>query len=290
MKIGIVGKNGSGKTTLVKLITQDLKPTSGTVELAGTVNINYIDQERVKIDESKTVYEEIGEGSDFVYIGDEKVSTWTYLKRFLFEDYRIRTKISELSGGEKARLLLAKILKKGGNFLILDEPTNDLDLQTLRLLEEALTFFKGCVIVVSHDRYFLDRMCGNILEVESGAVRHFVGNYSYYKEQKNALLLKNKESQKLNENKKENFKFEPPRKLTWKEERELEVMEEKILETETLISEIELAFANSDFYKKYSEKIEEITKNLDDAKKSLVELYKRWDFLEGIKSASMNKI
>jgi len=157
-RIGVVGKNGSGKTTLLKTVIGTLKPTSGKVEIASNVGFNYIDQERIKLDETKSVYDEIGEGRDFVKLGDEKLSIWAYLKRFLFDDDRIKTNIAQLSGGEKGRLLLAKILKNGGNFIVIDEPTNDLDLQTLRLLEEALIGFKGCVLVVSHDRYFLNRV------------------------------------------------------------------------------------------------------------------------------------
>ena len=134
MKIGLIGKNGTGKTTFLKALTGELVPTSGTIERASNLEFNYIDQERLKLNESNTVYDEIGGGYDFVQLGENKVTIWTYLKRFLFEDARIKSRISDLSGGEKGRLIIAKILKNGGNFLILDEPTNDLDLQTLRIL------------------------------------------------------------------------------------------------------------------------------------------------------------
>ena len=157
--LGIVGPNGVGKSTLIKSILGKVHPGEGTVEISQNTQFNYIDQERLTLNDDKTVVEEIGEGCDYVMLGDEKISIWGYLKRFLFTDERIKTNVGRLSGGERARLLLAKILKKGGNFIILDEPTNDLDLSTLRLLEEALIRFKGCVLIVSHDRYFLNRIC-----------------------------------------------------------------------------------------------------------------------------------
>ena len=153
-RIGIVGPNGAGKSTLLKIITQQMQPTKGEVSIASTVEFNYIDQSRVALDPEKSVADEISEGVETIQLGAEKISVWGYLKRFLFEDERINTKVKYLSGGEKARLTLAKILKQGGNFLILDEPTNDLDLSSLRLLEEALAAYLGCVIVVSHDPLF----------------------------------------------------------------------------------------------------------------------------------------
>ena len=136
----------------------------------------------------KTVWEEVGEGSEYVRLGEENITLRGYLRRFLFTEERINTKINQLSGGERSRVLLAKILKRGGNVLILDEPTNDLDLGTLRLLEEALVAFGGSVIVVSHDRYFLNRVCTAILAFEGeGSVRYHVGNYDYYLEKRAVL-------------------------------------------------------------------------------------------------------
>ena len=184
-RIGIVGPNGAGKSTLLKIITQQMQPTKGEVSIASTVEFNYIDQSRVALDPEKSVADEISEGVETIQLGAEKISVWGYLKRFLFEDERINTKVKYLSGGEKARLTLAKILKQGGNFLILDEPTNDLDLSSLRLLEEALAAYLGCVIVVSHDRYFLNRVCTGILAFEAGGkVVYNPGDYDYYLEKR----------------------------------------------------------------------------------------------------------
>src|SRR4051795_12127386 len=184
-RLGVVGRNGLGKSTLLKIMLRELEPTSGIVEIGARTEINYVDQNRLLLDDAKTVWEEVGEGSEYVRLGEENITLRGYLRRFLFTEERINTKINQLSGGERSRVLLAKILKRGGNVLILDEPTNDLDLGTLRLLEEALVAFKGTVIVVSHDRYFLNRVCTSILAFEDdGVLRYSVGNYDYYLEKR----------------------------------------------------------------------------------------------------------
>ena len=165
-RLGVVGRNGLGKSSLLKVILQELPAASGAVEIGARTQINYVDQNRLLLDDEKTVWEEVGSGGEHVTLGEQSITLRAYLRRFLFSEDRINTKISQLSGGERSRVLLAKILKRGGNVLMLDEPTNDLDLGTLRLLEEALVAFGGCVIVVSHDRYFLNRVCTSILAFE----------------------------------------------------------------------------------------------------------------------------
>ena len=282
MKIGLIGKNGTGKTTFLKALTGELVPTSGTIERASNLEFNYIDQERLKLNESNTVYDEIGGGYDFVQLGENKVTIWTYLKRFLFEDARIKSRISDLSGGEKGRLIIAKILKNGGNFLILDEPTNDLDLQTLRILEEALITFKGCVIVVSHDRYFLNRVCSTTLSFEEKELTYYVGNYDYYYEKKQNRINQS-QPEKITKPAKEPTKA-ITRKLTWKEEKELETIEEKVIETEEKTAEVEKIFGSSDFFEKYGNKTHELQAELDSLKIKLESLYERWGELEKIKA------
>ena len=287
-KIGIVGRNGTGKTSLLKIITGQLEPSSGKVEIAPTVEFNYIDQGRLKLDPDKTVVEEIGEGRDFVMLGNEKVGIWAYLKRFLFEDERIKTQIKYLSGGEKARLILAKILKEGGNFLILDEPTNDLDLSTLRLLEEALAQYEGCVIVVSHDRYFLNRVCSGIIAFEGqGNVIYEFGDYDYYLEkrrerEKTKAKVEDKKTPVKKVNKPEPPKSKP-KKLSYKEQRELDSMEDRVMELESRIEEIENKFSDPDFFNKHGDQTQDLQEELTTLKQELDDCYSRWDELESKK-------
>src|SRR5438132_371751 len=187
-RLGVVGRNGLGKTSLLKVILQELPAASGEVEIGTRTQINSVDQNRLLLDDTKTVWEEVGSGGEHVTLGEQSITLRAYLRRSLFSEERINTRISQLSGGERSRVLLAKILKRGGNVLMLDEPTNDLDLGTLRLLEEALVAFGGCVIVVSHDRYFLNRVCTSILAFEGeGRVAYSVGNYDYYLEKRDAV-------------------------------------------------------------------------------------------------------
>ena len=187
LKVGIVDANGSGKSSLLKLITRELFPDEGTVAVADTVQFNYVDQSRTTLNPENTLCGEAGGGLDFVRVGEERVSIRSYLRRFLFEEERMNVRVKTLSGGEKARLALAKILKDGGNFLILDEPTNDLDLSTLRVLEESLRTYPSALVVVSHDRYFLNRVCNCIIafEAESETLSISLGDYDTYLEKKN---------------------------------------------------------------------------------------------------------
>src|SRR5262245_10168647 len=183
--IGVVGANGMGKTTLLRMITGQEKPNQGSVTIGATTVFCYVDQNRESLHDEKTVYEEIAEGGDTVKVGKEEVHVRAYLARFLFRGPDQSKLVGMLSGGERNRLTLAKLLKKGGNVLILDEPTNDLDLETLRVLEEALVAFPGCAIVVTHDRYFLDRVATHILAFEGdGKVTFTEGAYEHYREKK----------------------------------------------------------------------------------------------------------
>ncbi|MFA7257151.1 MAG: ABC-F family ATP-binding cassette domain-containing protein, partial [Kiritimatiellales bacterium] len=284
-KIGIVGKNGVGKTSLLKMITGELKPTSGTVKIAQTVEFNYVDQGRLKLNPENTVLDEIGEGNDFIIVGFDKITVWSYLKRFLFEDERINTQIKYLSGGEKARLIIAKILKAGGNFLILDEPTNDLDLSTLRLLEEALAVYDGCVLVVSHDRYFLNRVCQGMLALEGdGKIHYSLGDYDYYltkrREREIAAALAAKSVAEKDSAAKSEKPKNAPKKLSYKDQRELDSMEETIMKAEAEVERLETLFAAPDFYEKYGSRTAELQAELAAAKAALENLFARWEELE----------
>jgi ATP-binding cassette subfamily F protein uup len=278
-RLGIVGRNGLGKSTLLRVMLQQLEPTSGVVEIGSRTEINYVDQNRLLLDDAKTVWEEVGEGGEYVRLGDENITLRGYLRRFLFTEERINTKINQLSGGERSRVLLAKILKRGGNVLILDEPTNDLDLGTLRLLEEALVAFGGSVIVVSHDRYFLNRVCTAILAFEGeGVVRYHVGNYDYYLEKieswrASAPLADRKTAGNAPALQSKSPK---PRKLKWKEERELEGMEAAILAAENEVARIEALFAEPDFYTKHASDFARLETDLRQARDEVARLYARW--------------
>jgi len=224
-RLGVVGRNGLGKSSLLKVILQELPAASGAVEIGARTQINYVDQNRLLLDDEKRFGKKSGVAEKNVTLGEQSITLRAYLRRFLFSEERINTKISQLSGGERSRVLLAKILKRGGNVLMLDEPTNDLDLGTLRLLEEALVAFGGCVIVVSHDRYFLNRVCTSILAFEGECrVAYSVGNYDYYLEKRGASGSVRDSYPTPAETAAEQTKSkDKPRKLKWKEERELGV-------------------------------------------------------------------
>ncbi|MBP6619482.1 MAG: energy-dependent translational throttle protein EttA [Leadbetterella sp.] len=181
--VGIIGPNGAGKTTLFKLITGQLKPLEGTFDVGDTVKIAYVDQEHDKLDPNKSVYELISEGNDWIMLGNKQVNARAYVSKFNFGGSDQEKKIGVLSGGERNRVHLAMMLKEGGNLLLLDEPTNDLDINTLRALEEGLENFAGCAVVISHDRWFLDRIATHILAFEGDSnVVWFEGNFSEYEE------------------------------------------------------------------------------------------------------------
>ena len=281
-RLGVVGKNGVGKTTLLKILLGKLNPTNGIVEVGEKTKFNYVDQSRLLLNDDDTVIEAISEGNNFIKFGSQQMTVWTYLKRFLFTDERINTIVGRLSGGEKSRLTLARILKNGGNFLMLDEPTNDLDLPTLRILEEALLSFGGCVVVVSHDRYFLNRVCNGILAFEgNGDVYFSEGNYDYYIEKR--AYRKKEETTGTQKVKKEDTRIKPKvKKLTWKEKRELETIEADIVKAEENIERIEGIFSSEDFYEKYAAKTNELNSELVKARELVEKLYNRWEELETV--------
>jgi ABC transport system ATP-binding/permease protein len=285
-RVGIFGRNGLGKTTLLKIIQGQLEPTEGTVKMGQLTKFNYVDQGRVQLNENKTVLDEISDGSEFVIFGEDRLSLRAYLKRFLFTDDRITTLVKHLSGGERSRLLLARILKNGGNFLILDEPTNDLDLPTLRVLEEALVSFPGVIVVVSHDRYFLNRVCTAIFAFEGNArVAYSEGNYDYYLEKKARAQTPVLITSRAQPAKSQTWNAKP-RKLTFKEQKELEGMEAAIAEAEQKIADTEALFLDPDFHRKHGHRTAAIQNELASTKEKVAQLYARWEELEAIRASA----
>ncbi len=187
--VGVIGANGAGKTTLFRMITGQDTPDEGSLELGDTVQLAYVDQSRDALDPEKTVWEEISDGLDHLEVGERVVNSRQYTAGFNFKGTSQQQRIGKLSGGERNRVHLAKLLRSGGNLLLLDEPTNDLDVDTLRALEDALLGFPGCAVIISHDRWFLDRICTHVLAFEGDSqVTWFEGNFDAYEENRHTRL------------------------------------------------------------------------------------------------------
>jgi energy-dependent translational throttle protein EttA len=187
--VGVIGANGAGKTTLFRMVVGEEQPDAGTIRLGDTVDLAYVDQSRDALAPDKTVWEEISEGYDNIKVGDRELNSRAYVAGFNFKGSDQQKKVGSLSGGERNRVHLAKLLRRGGNVLLLDEPTNDLDVDTLRALEEALLAFPGCAVIISHDRWFLDRVATHVLAFEGDSqVRWFEGNFEAYEEWRHERL------------------------------------------------------------------------------------------------------
>jgi ATPase subunit of ABC transporter with duplicated ATPase domains len=187
--VGVIGANGAGKTTLFKMIVGDEQPDSGTIVIGATVSLAYVDQSRDDLNADNTVFDEISAGQEHMVVGNREIHARAYVASFGFKGSDQQKKVGEISGGERNRVQLAKVLRRGGNVLLLDEPTNDLDVDTLRALEDGLLGFPGCVVVISHDRWFLDRISTHVLAFEGDAVvRWFEGNFSDYEAERHKRL------------------------------------------------------------------------------------------------------
>jgi sulfate-transporting ATPase len=187
--VGVIGPNGAGKTTLFRMIVGDEEPDDGVLRVGDSVELAYVDQSRDALDPEKTVWEEISDGYDQIKVGEREMNSRAYAAGFNFKGSDQQRKVGALSGGERNRVHLAKLLRRGGNLLLLDEPTNDLDVDTLRALEEALLSFAGCAVIISHDRWFLDRVATHVLAFEGESqVTWFEGNFEAYEENRRARL------------------------------------------------------------------------------------------------------
>ncbi|MCQ4259494.1 ATP-binding cassette domain-containing protein [Stutzerimonas stutzeri] len=292
-RIGLLGANGTGKTTLLKLLLGDLQPTSGKVEAGTRLEVAYFDQLRHQLELEKTVIDNVAEGRDFITIDGQSRHVLSYLGDFLFSPQRARTPVKALSGGERARLLLAKLFSKPANLLVLDEPTNDLDVETLELLEEVLLNFQGTVLMVSHDRAFLDNVVTSTLVFEgNGVVREYVGGYQDWLRQGGSpRLLGVADGKEAKEAKTEAAQNSPAtavaeiapakKKLSYKVQRELDALPAKIDAVEKSIAAVQAEIAKPEFYQQTAERTAETIAKLEGLQKELDELLERWAELEG---------
>jgi ATP-binding cassette subfamily F protein uup len=282
-RVGIIGPNGSGKTTLLRLLLGDLVPREGTVRLGSRREVLYFDQLRDQLDLSKTVQENVGEGNDTITINGKSRHVIGYLQDFLFTPERARTPAHILSGGERNRLLLAKLFTRPSNLLVMDEPTNDLDAETLELLEELLLEYSGTLLLVSHDRDFLNNVVTSTLVCAGdGTVREYVGGYDDWLRQAPAATPPPPEPRPARE--KSRVPAERPRKLTFKEERELESLPELIGKLEEELDAVHRALADPEFYRTAGEEVGRRTARLAELEKELEEAYRRWEELEAIRN------
>ena len=284
-KIGLIGKNGSGKTTLLRLILGDLAPDSGSVRLGTKIEIAYFDQFRAALNEEDTLINVISPGSDFVEINGAKKHVISYLEDFLFPSARARSLVKSLSGGEKNRLLLARLFARPANVLVLDEPTNDLDIDTLELLEKLLQEYAGTVFLVSHDRVFLDNVVTQTIASEGDAIwREYVGGYSDFAawQKENALSKKANAPEKEKVIKPAESLEIPPkkRKRSFNEERELAELPNKIAALEEEQKKINDALENPLFYAEKPKEAAQITHRLGEIEEALLTLLERWEILE----------
>ena len=274
--IGVIGKNGSGKTTLIKLITGTLCPSSGEIKYGSKLEFSYLDQSRSELNEDHTLWETLcPNGGDTVFIADRSKHVVAYLKDFLFSADQAKAKVSSLSGGERNRLLLAKILTKPGNFLILDEPTNDLDVDTLDMLVEILYEYKGTCLIVSHDRDFLERVVTRTLVIEDGRVNNYYGGYNDYVAE-HKKTIKNPKASSINLNSTDDFPKKNSNKLTYKDQRELDLIPGLIDKLMIEIEHLEQMLADEGLYAKGPEIFNQASLELVNKKNELEKLENRW--------------
>ena len=287
-KIGLIGNNGAGKSTLLKLLLGQLQPTSGTIELGTNLQIAYFDQLREQLDPEMSVADSVLDGGEFIDLPGGRRHVMSYLADFLFAPARARSPVKSLSGGEKNRLLLARLFTKPANLIVMDEPTNDLDLETLEILEEKLVDYQGTLLLVSHDREFLDNVVTSVLVFEGeGRVGEYIGGYADWL----ALSERNKKAEAdavkatAETLKKEKPKSTATKKLSFKEQRELEQLPERIEQLETLQTELATQIGNPDFYKQSQDKVAQALERMKATEEELAAAYQRWDELDALQSA-----
>ena len=279
-KIGIIGPNGAGKTTLLRLLLGQLPPQSGSVRLGTNLELAYFDQLRAQLDDSETVQEAISEGSDTILINGNRKHVIGYLQDFLFTPERARTQIKFLSGGERNRVLLAKLFSKPANVIVLDEPTNDLDTETLELLEERLVDFQGTILLVSHDRAFLNNVVTSTIVFEPTGVKEYVGGYDDWVRQRSETVAKPPAPEPAKASVTKQKTAPQQKRLGFNEKRELEKLPATIEQLEAAAARLHEIMADGEFYKQPSEQIAARQAELKDIEQQLSTSYERWEELE----------
>ncbi len=290
-RIGLIGPNGSGKTTLLQLLLKELEPEKGNVKHGTNLETAYYDQLRAQLDEEKTVGQNVAEDGDHVNLNGNKRHVISYLNDFLFTKERVRTKVKVLSGGERNRLLLAKLFSRGSNMLVLDEPTNDLDIETLELLEERIQEYSGTVFLVSHDRTFLDNVVtASYVLPGDGTVTEIAGGYGAWERIQGSVPTggikrfgvqgSGKKGKKKNSATQQPDNSAAVRKITYKEQMELRELPGKIEELELKVEDLHNLMADPGFYKQAGDKIAQATEKLKQLEAELESAYARWEELE----------
>lgn len=273
-KVGIIGPNGCGKTTLLRLLLGELKPDSGTVRQGTSLEVAYFDQMRRQLDEQQTVMANVADGADYVTVNGKQKHVASYLREFLFPSERFNQIVATLSGGERNRLLLAKLFAKPVNLLVMDEPTNDLDIETLELLETLLIDYSGTLLLISHDRAFINQVVTSVLVYEGeGQFNEYVGGYDDYRAHK-------KQQREQTPVVKPAKRASPSAKLSFNEQRELAQLPQKIEELEELIANLQEQMADSRFYQQKADVISLQKQQLTKNEEELANLYARWEALE----------
>jgi ATP-binding cassette subfamily F protein uup len=279
-RIGIIGRNGSGKTTLLRLLLGDLQPQQGEIKMGTRREVIYFDQLREQLDLDKSVQDNVGEGNDTLIINGSSRHIIGYLQDFLFSPERARSPVSILSGGERNRLLLAKLFTKPSNILVMDEPTNDLDAETLDLLEDLLLEYSGTLLLVSHDREFLNNVVTSTLVLGGdGTVREFVGGYDDWLQQAASEATASLAAVQTATEKTRPQK-EKPRKLSFKDERELAALPEQIAGLEAEQAHLHVRLSDPELYKSAGAEVASINTRLAALETELALAYKRWEELE----------
>ena len=292
-KIGVIGPNGSGKTTLLRLLLGKIAPTKGKVRLGTNLEISYFDQMREQLDEEKTVMENVSGQSDTIVIDGKPRHIIGYMQNFLFSPERARTPVKVLSGGERNRLLLAKLFTRPSNVLVMDEPTNDLDIETLELLEELLLEYTGTLLLVSHDRAFLNNVVTSTIVLEGeGAVNEYPGGYDDWLIQRKPVATKTKEKPAVkavaDSASEENLKTDKPfaRPLSYKEEQELASLPGKIEKLEAQQDKIMSSMLEEGGNQKTPGEIKQAKARLEAIDDELLNIYQRWEYLENLRQGN----